>query len=87
MTTPCEWIEDYRPGGYLPVHFGDLFKNGSYKVTRKLGVGSFSTVWLARELINGPRGILPCPNHLMNLQMLPLNSESNWQIQEEVSIP
>jgi hypothetical protein len=50
MTTPCEWIEDYRPGEYLPVHFGDMFKNGRYKVIRKLGVGSFSTVWLAFDI-------------------------------------
>jgi hypothetical protein len=47
MMTPCEWIEDYHPGGYHPVHFGDVFKDGQYKVNRKLGEGSFSTVWLA----------------------------------------
>jgi hypothetical protein len=49
MTTPCEWIEDYRPGKYLPVHFRDVFKD-RYKVICKLGVGSFSTVWLAHDL-------------------------------------
>ncbi|KAK6075744.1 serine/threonine-protein kinase SRPK3 [Seiridium cupressi] len=32
MTSPCEWIEDYRPGGYHPVHLGDVFKNGEYKI-------------------------------------------------------
>ncbi|KAN0066973.1 Protein kinase-like domain containing protein [Elaphomyces granulatus] len=47
ITTHCEWIEDYHPGGYHPVHFGDVFKDGQYKVNRKLGEGSFSTVWLA----------------------------------------
>jgi hypothetical protein len=36
MGTPCEWIEYYRPGGYLPIHFGDIFKDGRYKVIRKL---------------------------------------------------
>lgn len=46
MSTPCEWIEDYRPGSYHPVHLKDRFKNGQYLVIRKLGVGSFSTVWL-----------------------------------------
>lgn len=47
---PCEWVEDYRPGGYHPVHLGDVFNNGQYKVIRKLGEGSYSTVWLAHDL-------------------------------------
>ena len=50
ITLPCEWVEDYRPGGYHPVHLGDIFNNGQYKVIRKLGEGSYSTVWLARNL-------------------------------------
>ncbi|KAM3446439.1 hypothetical protein MY3296_009673 [Beauveria thailandica] len=49
ITSPCEWIEDYRPGGYHPVLLGDLFNDGQYKVIRKLGEGSYSTVWLARD--------------------------------------
>jgi hypothetical protein len=44
---PCEDAEMYRPGGFHPVHLGDTFKNGQYRVIRKLGDGSFSTVWLA----------------------------------------
>ncbi|KAJ6190004.1 hypothetical protein N7519_000025 [Penicillium mononematosum] len=40
---------DYRPGGYHPVALGDVF-NCQYKVIRKLGEGSYSTVWLARDL-------------------------------------
>ncbi|KAI0861052.1 serine protein kinase [Xylaria cubensis] len=48
----CERVEDYRPGGYHPVHLGDLFNNGQYKVARKLGEGSYSTVWLAHDLEN-----------------------------------
>ena len=44
---PSEWAEDYRPGGFHPVHFEDDFKNGRYRVIKKLGHGSFSTVWLA----------------------------------------
>ena len=42
-----ESIEEYRPGGYHPVHHHDRFKNDRYEVIRKLGVGAFSTVWLA----------------------------------------
>ncbi|KAM5385443.1 hypothetical protein ACJZ2D_001084 [Fusarium nematophilum] len=52
ITSPCEWVEDYRPGGYHPVLLGDRFNDGQYKVIRKLGEGSFSTVWLARDLKN-----------------------------------
>jgi serine/threonine protein kinase len=43
----CEWSESYRPGGFHPIVFGDTLKNGQYRVIRKLGNGSFSTVWLA----------------------------------------
>nr|XP_036580255.1 serine/threonine-protein kinase SRPK3 [Colletotrichum truncatum]KAF6788087.1 serine/threonine-protein kinase SRPK3 [Colletotrichum truncatum] len=50
ITTPCEWVEDYHPGGYHPVHLGDIFNNGQYKAIRKLGEGSYSTVWLARDV-------------------------------------
>ncbi|KAI1320142.1 serine protein kinase [Xylariaceae sp. FL0255] len=52
INTPCEWIEDYRPGGYHPVHLGDLFNYDHYQVIRKLGEGSYSTVWLARDTKN-----------------------------------
>ncbi|KAI0456349.1 serine protein kinase [Xylaria acuta] len=45
-------VEDYRPGGYHPVVLGDVFYNGQYKVIRKLGEGSYSTVWLAHDLRN-----------------------------------
>lgn len=40
---------DYRKGGYHPVKIGDLFL-GRYHVTRKLGWGHFSTVWLCWDL-------------------------------------
>ncbi|KAF9774689.1 hypothetical protein IL306_007281 [Fusarium sp. DS 682] len=50
--TPGEFAEHYRPGGYHPVHLGDVFKDGQYKVIRKLGEGSFSIVWLAHDLKN-----------------------------------
>lgn len=49
---PCEWAETYRPGGFHPVNLGDTFKDGQYRVIRKLGYGSFSTVWLARDTMS-----------------------------------
>ena len=46
-----EWVETYRPGGLHPINLGDTFKDGQYRVIRKLGHGSFSTVWLARDTV------------------------------------
>ncbi|XP_043266911.1 SRSF protein kinase 3 [Venturia canescens] len=40
---------EYCKGGYHPVKIGDLFLN-RYHVTRKLGWGHFSTVWLCWDL-------------------------------------
>ena len=49
FSIPTEWIEQYRPGGYHPVDLGNEFKDGQYKVIRKLNYGSVSTVWLAHD--------------------------------------
>ena len=46
---PSKWEESYRPGGFHPINLGGSFKIGQYCVIRKLGYGSFSTVWLARD--------------------------------------
>lgn len=43
-----EWFERYRPGGYHPVSIDDQF-HGRYRVVHKLGHGSYSTTWLARD--------------------------------------
>lgn len=43
-----EPVEEYRVGGYHPVHLHDLFKQ-RYEVIGKLAFGQFSTVWLARD--------------------------------------
>lgn len=48
---PSEWVEQYRPGWFHPIDLGDIFKDGQYRVIRKLGYGSFSTVWLARDTL------------------------------------
>jgi len=47
IAAPTEWVETYRPGHFHPIHIGDVFKDGRFTVIRKLGYGSFSTVWLA----------------------------------------
>ncbi|KAJ5496609.1 hypothetical protein N7463_008596 [Penicillium fimorum] len=44
ITLPCEWVEDYHPGGYHPVVLGDVLNH--YKMVRKLGHGSYSTIIL-----------------------------------------
>lgn len=47
----AEAVEGYQPGGYHPVHLGERYGwKGRYKILHKLGCGSYSTVWLARDL-------------------------------------
>ena len=43
-----ERLEIYRPGGYHVVQIGDRF-HGRYRVAHKLGYGTYSTTWLARD--------------------------------------
>ncbi|OAA43646.1 protein kinase domain protein [Metarhizium rileyi] len=43
-----EDIDDYRPGGYHPIHIDDRL-NKRYRIVHKLGHGTFSTVWLALD--------------------------------------
>ncbi|OBT63363.1 hypothetical protein VE03_07236 [Pseudogymnoascus sp. 23342-1-I1] len=44
-----EPLSRYRQGGCHPVTLGDAFDDGRYTVLHKLGWGSYSTVWLARD--------------------------------------
>ena len=44
----------YVPGGYHPVHIGDIYLE-RYRVIHKLGYGVDSTVWLARDLFSTER--------------------------------
>ncbi|EWZ29539.1 CMGC/SRPK protein kinase [Fusarium oxysporum Fo47] len=47
--TACEWSEAYHPGGYHPVHLGDVIEE-RYHIMRKVGWGQYSTVWLAVDM-------------------------------------
>lgn len=56
-----EDVENYRSGGFHPIHLGDNFKDGRYIILHKLGHGGFSTVWLARN---------ECHQRLVSLKVL-----------------
>ena len=44
-----EPVEEYRAGGYHPVHLDNIF-NQRYHILGKWAFGQFSTVWLAKDL-------------------------------------
>ena len=44
------------------MRVGDMYKNGQYKVIRKLGWGHFSTVWLVEDSQTGVTGALKASN-------------------------
>ena len=50
-----EWPEENltstmtEGGGFYPVRLGETFDNERFVITRKLGFGGFSSVWLARD--------------------------------------
>ncbi|KIJ51948.1 hypothetical protein M422DRAFT_90338, partial [Sphaerobolus stellatus SS14] len=48
-TSDEEPWQDYRPGGYHPVHIGETFSDRRYLVVCKLGWDHFSTVRLVRN--------------------------------------
>lgn len=48
-----EDLEGYRFGGYHPVNIGDRFCEGRYAIVHKLGFGTFSTIWLAKDQKGG----------------------------------
>ncbi len=43
-----EDLEDYKPGGYHPIHIDDRLHQ-RYRIVHKLGHSTFSTVWLALD--------------------------------------
>ncbi|KAL9623411.1 MAG: hypothetical protein Q9160_002304 [Pyrenula sp. 1 TL-2023] len=46
-----EDLEDYQIGGYHPTHIGDRYLDGRYEIVHKLGYGTYSTVWLAKDML------------------------------------
>ncbi|KAJ5488144.1 hypothetical protein N7453_011598 [Penicillium expansum] len=85
ITLPCEWVEDYRPGGYHPVILGDVF-NRQYKVIRKLGKKQwiFGPVEGTRHITRllgefehrGPNGVHKC------LVFEPMGPSVNTMVEE-----
>ncbi|KAF5648471.1 CMGC SRPK kinase [Fusarium tjaetaba] len=49
-----EEIPGYEASRFYPVHIGEVFK-GRYQAVTKLGYGSSSTIWLARDLQRSDR--------------------------------
>jgi serine/threonine-protein kinase SRPK3 len=45
-----EGMQDYKIGGYHPVHVGEVMM-GRYVIVQKLGWGHFSTVWLTKDML------------------------------------
>ena len=49
---PCglEPIYGYEPGGFHPIHLGDVIGAASrYRVIHKLGNGGYATIWLCQD--------------------------------------
>ena len=44
-----ERFDEFRAGQYYPVEIGDIYAS-KYQILGKLGFGTTSTVWLARNL-------------------------------------
>ena len=49
-----ESSDGYVPGGYHPVHIGDIYHE-RFRVIHKLGYGTYSTVWLAHDMFSTER--------------------------------
>lgn len=44
-----EGVPEYNPDHFYPVRLGEIF-TGRFQTVAKLGYGSSSTIWLARDL-------------------------------------
>ncbi|KAI1055754.1 hypothetical protein LB506_009215 [Fusarium annulatum] len=45
----AEPLRRYEAGGYHPLTLGDVLEGGRYKILHKLGWGSYSTTWAAKD--------------------------------------
>ena len=59
------------------MHVGDVYKNGRYKVIRKLGWGHFSTVWLVEDSQTGVSGALKV-KHLSTCLAAVVDHAADW---------
>ena len=82
-----ERLEGYRRGGYHCMRIGDHIHN-RYQVAQKLGHGTYSTIWLARDqTLEGMANMLPskCASRIPIL----LNAASwrNFPARNKAQIP
>jgi hypothetical protein len=91
-----ENLTKYKRGGFHPVQLGDILpKPGTcksdeerqprYRISQKLGFGAFSTVWLARDLLEKSFSPLPSFSTVADQSsgafldaMLPSRSAAGW---------
>lgn len=67
-----EPFQEYQPGGYHPVHLGDVLgPSRRYRVLHKLGHGGFGTVWLCRNTHNAGYVAAKVMTGDMTLEKLP----------------
>jgi serine/threonine-protein kinase SRPK3 len=86
-----ENIFDYEQGGHHPVHLGDCFSEGRYRIIHKLGSGGFANVWLCRDtkslvtkyislkILMAETSMDDCPELRMNRKLAELRLDSNQE--------
>lgn len=74
----AEPLHRYRPGGYHPVALGDSLSDGRYKVLHKLGWGSYSTTWAAKDQLYVCVTRMPLDTDYSPGMIATLHSKSQW---------
>lgn len=81
-----EKLESYRVGGYHSMTIGDHIHN-RYQVVQKLGHGTYSTIWLARDQKDGKYvAIKVCTADSNPLEFSVLSELSNSQESSSTSL-